>query len=154
MVSISAEIAASPVRARISSEPLDVSGHLAFVSRPTAGAVAVFVGQVRSTDPQASGPVAALEYSAHPEAEDTLGRIVDRLVATARAQGDEPAIAVSHRVGHLLVGEPALIACVSTPHREAAFDLCRKLVEAVKAELPVWKRQIQSDGTSTWIGCA
>src|SRR5690606_38393225 len=100
------------------------------------GAVATFIGRVRDHDPAVTGEVVALEYSAHPDAPAVLARLAD----DARARGGVLGVALGHRTGRLAVGEPALVAVVATAHRELAFDVCRALVEAVKAELPVWKR--------------
>lgn len=58
---------------------------------------------------------------------------------------------VGHRTGHLQVSDIALIAEVSSPHRAEAFDGCRELVEAVKTQLPVWKRQVFADGDHEWV---
>ncbi|WP_350347491.1 molybdenum cofactor biosynthesis protein MoaE [Agromyces sp. G08B096] len=136
------------VSTAISAEPLDVAGHLAAVAHPHAGAVANFVGIVRDHDPETSGTVVALEYSAHPDAERILGELAGRFA------GDGVRIAVSHRVGRLDVGDAALVCAVSTAHRAEAFETCRALVEAVKAELPVWKRQRTADGDAHWVGLA
>ena len=63
------------------------------------------------------------------------------------------ALAVSHRVGHLDVGDVALVAAVAAAHRRAAFDACARLVDEVKARLPIWKRQVFADGTDEWVNC-
>ena len=63
------------------------------------------------------------------------------------------AVAVSHRVGVLRIGDVALVAAVSTAHRAAAFGACARLVDEVKARLPIWKRQVFSDGTDEWVNC-
>jgi molybdopterin synthase catalytic subunit len=127
---------------------LDVGDHLAAVASPRAGAVASFVGVVRDHDPGSSGRVVALEYSAHPDAPAVLGRISGELAARDGVLG----LAVSHRVGRLAVGDVALVAAVASAHRELAFDVCRELVERVKAELPVWKKQLVADGSHSWVG--
>lgn len=132
--------------ARVSAEPLSLDEHLAAVASPDAGAVATFIGQVRNHDPEATGEVVSLEYSAHPDAGQILTEIA------ARFATDGLLVSVSHRVGLLAVGDLALVACVSSAHRAAAFDACRDLVEAVKVELPVWKRQSSDDGTHAWVG--
>lgn len=132
----------------LSVEPLAVTALLAAVDDPRAGAVAAFVGQVRDHDPAVSGEVVALEYTAHPDAAGVLAR----LAADARAREGVLGVALGHRVGRLEVGEPALVAAVSTAHRALAFDVCRDLVEAVKAELPVWKREVLADGSHVWAG--
>jgi molybdopterin synthase catalytic subunit len=134
--------------ARIVDTDLDVPAHLAAVADPRAGAVAAFVGQVRDHDPEADGQVTALEYSAHPDAESVLRRICTELASDPEVLG----LAVSHRTGSLVVGDLAIVACVATAHRALAFDVCRELVERVKTEVPIWKRQQLADGTHTWVG--
>ena len=142
----------SPTRtlARVSDVPLDVTAHLAVVGDPGAVAVVCFVGQVRDNDPSVSGDVVALEYSAHPDAPAVL----ERLASDAAGRDGVLGVAVSHRVGRLVVGELAVVAVVSSAHRALAFDVCRDLVEAVKAELPVWKREVLADGSHVWVGSA
>ncbi|GAA4662585.1 molybdenum cofactor biosynthesis protein MoaE [Gordonia humi] len=130
----------------VSGEPLDVTEHLRAVASPSAGATALFVGTVRDNDPDAAGRVVLLEYSAHPDAERVLGEI------TASLDTDDVRLAVSHRVGDLAVGDVAIVCAVSSVHRAAAYEVNRELVERVKAELPVWKKQVESDGASAWIG--
>ncbi|HEY4454064.1 MAG TPA: molybdenum cofactor biosynthesis protein MoaE, partial [Pseudonocardiaceae bacterium] len=61
------------------------------------------------------------------------------------------AIAVSHRLGLLSIGDVALAAAVSADHRRAAFDVCSDLVDEVKRRLPVWKRQVFGDGEEEWV---
>lgn len=135
-------------RWQVGEAPLDVAEHLAAVAHPAAGAVATFVGQVRDHDPSVSGRVVALEYTAHPDAGAVLGR-----VAAAHAARDGVlGLVVSHRVGRLAVGDVAMVAAVATAHRSLAFEVCADLVEAVKAELPVWKRELLADGTAVWVG--
>lgn len=136
--------------AQVSAEPLSLDAHLQAVASPDAGAVASFIGQVRDHDPEATGEVITLEYSAHPDAGRILTDIVTRFVEKFADAGVR--ISVSHRVGLLAVGDLALVACVSSAHRAAAFEACRDLVEAVKVELPVWKRQSTEDGTHSWVG--
>ena len=117
----------------VTDQPLDLLFHVEHVASSRAGAVATFVGLVRDHDPSVVGEVVALDYSAHPD-DDVLD------------------VAVSHRVGHVRVGEAAVVAAVSAAHRAEAFDVCRRLVEAVKAELPVWKRELLADGSHHWVG--
>lgn len=130
----------------ISGDELDVAAHLSAVAAPDAGATALFVGTVRDNDPDARGTVVELEYSAHPDAERFLREILEQL--------DRPdvRIAVSHRVGTLGVGGVAIVSAVSSVHRAQAFEINRELVERVKAELPMWKKQIENDGSHTWVG--
>lgn len=133
--------------AAISAEPLDLASHLAAVDDPAMGAETSFVGRVRDHDPDAATPVVALEYSAHPDAGQALARL-----AEAAATGTDAIVAVSHRVGCLEVGDAAVVIAVAAPHRAQAFAVCRDVIEAIKRELPVWKRQIEVDGTASWLG--
>ncbi|SBS75022.1 molybdenum cofactor biosynthesis protein MoaE [uncultured Microbacterium sp.] len=133
--------------ARISAEPLDLAAHLAAVEDDRAGAVTTFLGRVRDHDPDAHGTVVALEYSAHPDAEATLHGIAVQAIGETSA-----IVAVSHRVGRLGVGDAAVVIAVGAPHRAEAFEVCRAVIEAIKRELPVWKRQIEADGTTAWKG--
>ncbi|MDD7929067.1 molybdenum cofactor biosynthesis protein MoaE [Microbacterium thalli] len=133
--------------ARITAEPLDVAAHLAAVESPAVGAVTSFVGTVRDHDPDAAGAVAELNYEAHPDAEPALRRIAEAVLGER-----DGAVAVSHRVGRLAVGDAAVVIAVGTAHRGDAFEVCRDLIETIKRELPIWKQQIESDGTTAWKG--
>jgi molybdopterin synthase catalytic subunit len=133
--------------ARLSETSLDLDAHLDAVEDASSGAVTTFVGRVRDTDPDASDAVIALEYSAHPDAERALHRI-----AAAAAEGTDAIVAVSHRVGRLGVGEAAVVIAVASGHRAEAFEVCRRVIETIKIDLPVWKRQVEADGTTAWKG--
>ncbi|GEK86687.1 molybdenum cofactor biosynthesis protein MoaE [Microbacterium aerolatum] len=133
--------------ARISDQPLSLDAHIAAVENTAAGAVTTFVGRVRDHDPDAADAVVALEYTAHPDAEAALHRI-----AEAAAGDTDAVIAVSHRIGRLGVGEAAVAIAVASSHRDEAFTVCREVIEAIKRDLPVWKRQVEVDGTTAWKG--
>lgn len=132
--------------ARVTTDELLLAEHLAAVEDPHAGAVVTFIGQIRDHDPEAVGRVVSLDYTAHPDAE----RVLETLVAGHVRDGVR--IAVSHRIGHLEVGDIALIACVASAHRGDAYEVSRALVEAVKAEVPIWKRQHEATGNTSWVG--
>ncbi|MFV0285825.1 MAG: molybdenum cofactor biosynthesis protein MoaE [Demequina sp.] len=132
---------------RITDATLDTAAHVAAVTTSADGAVATFIGLVRDHDPSVSSEVVALEYSAHPDAEHALAAIAREI-----ASGGDVRVAVSHRIGHLGVGEIAIVAAVASAHRAEAFEACRTLVERVKAEVPLWKREILADGSHTWVG--
>ncbi|WP_084103247.1 molybdenum cofactor biosynthesis protein MoaE [Demequina sp. NBRC 110056] len=135
--------------ARIADARIGLDSHVAAVSGPRDGAVATFLGQVRDHDPSVAGEVTHLDYSAHPDAASVLERIASEVSAAAP---EDVTVAVSHRVGLLAVGDAAIVVAVASAHRAAAFDVCRELVERVKAEAPIWKREILRDGTHTWVG--
>lgn len=131
----------------VSLEPLDVAAHEAAIAHAGAGASVVFCGVVRDTDHGRA--VVELEYQGHPSAE----RVLREIVSEFSAEDDVLAVAVSHRVGVLGIGDVALVAAVATAHRREAFEACTRLVEEVKHRLPIWKRQVFTDGTDEWVNC-
>jgi len=133
--------------AAISAQPLDVAAHERAVGAPRAGAVVLFQGVVRDHDH--GRDVTLLEYEAHPTAQAVLAEVAAEIAADPTVY----AVAVSHRVGRLDIGDVALVAAVSTAHRAAAFAACARLVDEVKARLPIWKRQVFGDGTDEWVNC-
>ena len=90
-------------------------------------------------------------------AEQRLGDGADdhqsRGSAEFAARPEVHAVAVSHRVGLLGIGDVALACAVSTSHRGQAFAACAELVDEVKARLPIWKRQVFGDGDEEWVAC-
>ena len=136
------------LRAAVTDAPITVAEHEALVARSDAGAVVGFAGAVRDHD--GGRTVTLLEYTAHPDAESVLADV-------ARDVARQPgvlAVAVSHRLGSLEIGDVALAAAVSAAHRAEAFAACGLLVDEVKRRLPVWKRQVFDDGTDEWVNCA
>ncbi|GAB3243397.1 molybdenum cofactor biosynthesis protein MoaE [Mycolicibacterium hippocampi] len=137
------------VRASLTEHPIDSAEHEALVSHHAAGAVVVFAGVVRDHD--GGRTVTRLDYSSHPTAEQTLTDVVAEIAADCSGVR---AIAVSHRVGILHIGDAALVVAVAADHRRAAFETCARLVDSVKARLPVWKHQYFADGTDEWVNSA
>ncbi|HEY6797852.1 MAG TPA: molybdenum cofactor biosynthesis protein MoaE [Kineosporiaceae bacterium] len=135
------------VRAAVSGEPLDVLAHQAAVAGPASGAVVTFSGVVRDHD--GGRPVTGIEYVAHPSAAAVLAEVV----ADVTARSDVDAVAVSHRIGDLRIGESALVVAVAAAHRQEAFAAAALMVDEVKHRLPVWKRQVFADGTDEWVAC-
>lgn len=139
--------AGAVVLVEVCDRPLDLAAHERAVAGPRAGAVVSFQGVVRDHD-HGRG-VTLLEYEGHPSAADVLREVATEIAADP----DVYSVAVSHRVGLLHVGDVALVAAVSTAHRAAAFAACARLVDETKARLPVWKRQVFTDGTEEWVNC-
>ena len=137
------------VRADVTQEPIVLTDHERLVMHEAAGAVVGFSGVVRNHD--GGREVLRLEYSAHPHAEQILFEV---LAEVAAGHPQVRAIAASHRVGRLEIGDAALVAAVSADHRAAAFEACARLVETVKQRLPVWKHQYFADGTDEWVNWA
>ncbi|QXB44327.1 molybdenum cofactor biosynthesis protein MoaE [Jonesia denitrificans] len=130
----------------VTVDPLVVAWHEDKVAHAHMGAVVTFCGVVRDHDGGLG--VRALHYEGHPHAADMLAQIADDV---ARRYGGVR-LAVSHRVGDLVVGDVALVASVSSAHRKLAFEVCDVLVDEVKKRLPVWKEQFFVDGSSQWVG--
>jgi molybdopterin synthase catalytic subunit len=137
---------AEVVRAAVGEQPLDVDEHARLVEHDAAGAVVTFAGVVRDHD--GGRPVTGLEYSAHPTAASVVAEVAADVAA--RTPGVR-AIAVSHRVGPLDIGDVALACAVAAEHRREAFTVCAELVDEVKARLPVWKHQRFTDGSDEWV---
>jgi molybdopterin synthase catalytic subunit len=140
---------AAVLRAAVGEAPLDVAEHAALVDHAAAGAVVTFAGVVRDHD--GGRAVRGLEYSAHPTAEKVVAEVAADVAS--RATGVR-AIAVSHRIGPLGIGDVALACAVAADHRKEAFAACAELVDEVKRVLPVWKHQLFADGTDEWVGSA
>jgi len=138
--------AAEVVLAGIRDSPLSVDAVLDAVRHPRAGGIATFIGVVRECDHGQS--VEALDCASHPSAPQVLRELAER----AAAAGDVIRVAVVHRVGHLETGDLAVVVAVSAEHRAAALDVCRELIDAVKATAPIWKHQVFEDGSDEWVG--
>ena len=112
------------------------------------GALVEFSGLVRNHDHDKS--VTLLEYQVHPDALPALQAILDSIAAIH----PESRLAAAHRYGVLAIGDLAFAVAVSSAHRDAAFGVAREVVERVKAELPIWKRQEFADGSHEWVNFA
>lgn len=134
------------VTAFISEETLSPAQAEAEVWSDRAGAVVAFSGIVRNHD--AGRAVERLDYSAHPLAEQRLKEVAEAVAE----QHSAARLWAAHRVGALRIGDHALVAAVAAAHRAEAFAACAELVERIKAEVPIWKRQLFSDGASEWVG--
>ena len=126
--------------------PLDVAEVLAAVEDDGAGGVVSFTGVVRRQDGGRS--VVELEYEAHPGAEQALRAVAERVVAEV----DVIAVAAVHRTGLLAVGDVAVVVAASAAHRGEAFEGARRLIDDLKRDVPVWKRQVFADGAQEWVG--
>jgi molybdopterin synthase catalytic subunit len=135
------------VLVEVRDAPLDLAAHERAVSERRAGAVVSFQGVVRDHDHGRT--VTLLEYEGHPSAAAVLREVAEEIAADP----DVYAVAISHRVGTLRIGDVALVAAVSTAHRAAAFAACARLIDEAKARLPIWKRQVFGDGTEEWVNC-
>jgi MoaE-MoaD fusion protein len=131
---------ASEVHVRITERPLSLEGLSATVSRPGAGAIVSFQGTTRD--------VSRLDYEAYREMaqeriEQILRECIDRHGLAAAA--------AEHRVGPVPLGESSVIVSVSAAHRDEAFAGAREAIDRIKAEAPIWKREIIGGGRSRWV---
>ncbi|WP_156757660.1 molybdenum cofactor biosynthesis protein MoaE [Actinokineospora pegani] len=139
---------AEVLRAEVTDSPISVDDHAALASHRAAGAVVTFAGVVRDHD--GGKAVVSLTYEGHPSAAAVIAEVAAEIATTSPGTR---ALAVSHRIGPLAIGDTALAVAVSADHRRAAFDTCARLVDEVKARLPIWKHQHFTDGTDEWVNC-
>lgn len=129
----------APVHARVTEDPLRVDPLLELVRDPLAGAVVSFSGVTRAVE--------RLDYEAYAEmAEEKMAEIVERAVAGHGLC----AAAVEHRVGSVALSEPSVVVAASAPHRSEAFAGAREIIDRVKAEAPIWKREVEG-GEERWV---
>lgn len=133
------------VLASVSADPIDAAALEDFVASAQHGAVVTFRGVVRDHDHGAS--VSGLDYQAHPDA----ARFLEECCRTVSEETGLP-IAAAHRIGTLTVGDTALVATAAAPHRAEAFAACERVVELIKAQVPIWKRQHLDEGVTEWVG--
>lgn len=129
----------------ISETPLDEQAVRDAVASSASGALVVFAGVVRDHD--GGEPVTRLDYSAHPQAQEMLAGCCAQV-----AEETGLTVAAAHRIGELAIGDVALLAAVSAPHRAEAFAACQLLVDRIKETVPIWKRQHRPDGVTEWVG--
>ena len=132
----------------LSVEALSTAGCAAFVADPAAGGIDIFLGTTRAELNAAGKALAALEYEAYSEM--AVAQMTD-LAARARLCWPILKLVLLHRVGRVKVGEASVIIAVATPHRGEAFEACRWLIDTLKAEVPVWKKEVWEDGSVSWV---
>jgi molybdopterin synthase catalytic subunit len=137
------------IRTAIVRGEIDVAALLAEVGETTNGATVLFLGRVREVNDGRA--VTGIEYSAYGEmAERELAAIAGEC---ASAFGIEH-LAIEHRLGTLALGDASIAIAVAHPHRAAAYDASRFVIEEVKRRVPIWKREGYVDGSSEWVNAA
>jgi molybdopterin synthase catalytic subunit len=132
----------------LSAEPLDAAALERAVRGDAHGAVVTFLGTTRETSPGDPRPVVALEYEAY----ETLAVAeMEKIASEAQARFGPLGIALVHRTGRVELGQPSVAVVVAAPHRGAAFEACRYAIDALKARVAVWKREVYRDGDAAWI---
>lgn len=132
-------------QASVVDEPIDVVAVLAAVAGPAHGATILFVGTVREVNE--GKPVNGMDYTAYVSmAEREMTTIAEEACTRYGA-----AVSVIHRVGQLAIGEASVAIATAHPHRAEAYEASRYVIEALKARVPIWKREHYADGTREWI---
>jgi molybdopterin synthase catalytic subunit len=135
---------AEPKRCWISEQPLDAGAVVNRVLGPDAGGVVTFVGTVR--DASRGHAIRHLEYEAYPEmAERELAKICDEAAEQWGAR-----VAIAHRVGHLAIGDVAVVVAAAAKHRAEAFAACRFAIDTLKVRVPIWKKEFAESG-EYWV---
>jgi len=133
----------------VTDTAIDVTTAKEAVSDNHCGALAVFEGWIR--DHNEGQAVERLEYEVYrPVAEKEGAKIIDEALERFAVQH---AVCI-HREGLLELGEVAVVVCVSSAHRDAAFDACRYIIDEIKTRLPIWKKEHYANGISEWVNCA
>lgn len=133
--------------AEMRTDPIVPAEIEALVRSPRAGATVAFTGLVRDHDRDLPDEVVVrLDYSAHPAAATFLETVCAEVAA-----GFGVRVAAAHRTGTLAVGDVAVVAAVAAAHRGDAFEACRVLIDRIKSEVPIWKRQFGEGGSAEWV---
>lgn len=133
----------------ITRQVIDLEKFMAQKSDPSCGASVVFVGKVRNH--HAGRMVKSLFYECYEAmAEKQVAWILER----ARKSGRIHYARAIHRVGKLEIGDIAVVVEVSSTHRNEAFEACRTIIDAIKSEVPIWKKETYLDGQEEWVSCA
>ena len=130
----------------LTEKPIEVEGVVAQVSSTAAGAVVLFLGTVREFT--AGRRTIALDYEAYP----TMAvRVMQQIADEAVARWPVTHVAILHRTGRLEPGEVSVATAVSSPHRAAAFEAGRYLIEELKQRVPIWKQENWENGETEWV---
>lgn len=137
------------VYAKIVRSPIDMQSLSSKVADHSHGAGLTFAGTVRADGGGAKAVRHIIYEGYEPMAGQTLYRIAEKA-----AERHGAAVAVEHRLGCLKVGEISIGIAVATAHRAAGFLALREMIEEIKKDLPIWKKEEFSDGTAGWLGIA
>ena len=132
----------------VSPDALTVDEAVKFVQDVTAGGVAVFLGTTRLERNEHGRELAALDYEAY---EEMARRQLRELARAARTRWPVIRVSILHRTGRVEPAEPSVVIAVSTPHRADAFDACRWLIDTLKKDVAIWKKEVWADGSTSWV---
>ncbi len=129
----------------LSDRPLVPEEVVARVTGPDAGGVVTFVGNVR--DHARGRSIRYLEYEAYPE---MAVREMEKIAEAAAERWPGTRVAIGHRSGHLEIGDLAVVVVAAAPHRAEAFEACRYAIDTLKETVPIWKKEVATDG-EYWV---
>jgi len=132
----------------LQSASIDVGKIIAAIAEAQAGAIATFLGTTRCDADPDGRMLMALDYQAYEQMALAQMR---RFAEAARQKWPIRRLAIVHRIGKVEIGQPSVLVAVSTPHRSEAFDACRFLIDSIKAEATIWKKELWADGRQTWV---
>jgi molybdopterin synthase catalytic subunit len=127
----------------LTRNPISVESLLREVQSPERGGTCIFLGTVRGND-----DVTGIDYSAY----DAMALAeITRILDEAHQRWTGARVMLQHRLGLVSLGEASIGIAAAAPHRDEAFAACRYVIEEVKTRLPVWKKELHGDGTTTWV---
>ena len=127
----------------VTREPLDPEAVTATVRRESNGAVVTFLGTTRNET--VGHRVLYLEYEAY---EGMAGKMLTRIAGEVSDRWGIADVSIAHRFGRLQPGEVSMVVAVASPHRAAAFEACQYVVDRVKQNVPIWKKEVFQDGAA------
>ncbi len=131
----------------LTDSAIDLDHLLSFVKDESAGAIHTFLGTVRA-EGDLDNPLEALEYSAYP---DMAIRELQKISHLAIERYELTRVAVVHRLGTMKPGETSVAIVLSAPHRKDGFEACRFIIDTLKEDVPIWKKEIWRRGESSWV---
>lgn len=129
----------------ITEKPIDVNKVIQAATRPSAGAVNIFIGNIRDT--AGNKKVVKLEYQAY---EPMAIAEIQKIMEGATHRWGLSGWALSHRIGTLPPGETAVVVAVSSKHRKESFEACQFIMEEVKNKVPIFKKEVFENGEE-WV---
>ncbi len=130
----------------LSNEPLDLAKIFSTFHHPAAGGIVLFSGEVRNH--HQGREVAFLEYEAY---ESMAEKMIAKIIEEARQKWELHLAYCMHRLGRVEISESAIVVLTATSHRKEAYEANRWIIDKIKHEVPIWKKETFTDGTSDWV---
>lgn len=129
----------------LTHDPLDHAALVAATTHSSVGGIVVFEGVVR--DRARGKQIRYLEYETY---EEMAREQIVTIINNAQQRWGVERVAVAHRFGRLEIGEASVIIVVASPHRAEAFEACRYIIDTLKETVPIWKKEVATDGEA-WV---